>query len=164
MTLRSSSNSPFVDNKTPTPDRANAAYLNQIGDEVNPLTVKMATIDPNADVTVDSLPAQTGNAGRVLGTDGSAMSWVPQTGGGSGMTDPLTTAGDIVVRGASATTRKAVGTASQVLRVNLTNADKLEYASLAKGDVGLGNVDNTSDATVLASARAQATALAIALG
>lgn len=81
-----------------------------------------------------------------------------------GYIDPLTTAGDIVVRGATTTTRKAVGSAGQVLRVNTGNADKLEYATLTKADVVLGNVDNTSDATVLAAAKASSLAFALFLG
>jgi hypothetical protein len=69
------------------------------------------------------------------------VKWATPT---SGFADPLTTAGDIIVRGASATVRKGVGTNGQILQVNTANADKLAYVTPDKNLVGLGSVDNLS--------------------
>ena len=58
-------------------------------------------------------------------------------GGGGGMTNPMTTAGDIIVGGASGTpNRLAIGTALQVLRVN-SGGTGLEYAT---GGAGLASL------------------------
>jgi len=76
--------------------------------------------------TLAARPAA-GNAGRLyFATDGSGTlyrdngsSWDSVEGTGSGMTNPMTTAGDIIYGGASGTpTRLAIGTAGQVLKVN----------------------------------------------
>jgi hypothetical protein len=50
MVLRSSTNNPWVDNKTPTPDRVNAGYLNLVGDEVNAKYIKPGTGVPSGDL------------------------------------------------------------------------------------------------------------------
>jgi hypothetical protein len=63
----------------------------------------------------------------------------------AGFADPMTTAGDIIIRnGSNVTTRLGIGTSSQVPMVT---AGVLAYHSLVKGDVGLGNVENTALST-----------------
>ncbi|NBW17901.1 MAG: hypothetical protein EBR82_59005, partial [Caulobacteraceae bacterium] len=86
----------------------------------------------------------------------------PQGPPGASQADVLTTQGDLLYRGASAAARLAIGTAGQILKVNAgatapewgappasgvtSVAGRTGDVTLAKSDVGLGNVDNTSDA------------------
>ena len=66
----------------------------------------------------------------------------PSTGGG--FADPMTTIGDIIYKNASnVTARLPLGTLNQVLYSDGTN---LLFKTLDKTNVGLSNVDNTSDA------------------
>jgi len=61
------------------------------------------------------------------------------------MTNPMTTAGDLIVGSTSGTPgRLAKGTDGQFLKM-VSGSEA--WASLSKSDVGLSNVDNTSDAT-----------------
>ena len=67
----------------------------------------------------------------------------------SGYTDPLTTQGDIVVRGAAATTRLAIGTNGQVLKSNGTSpawAADIGFADpmTTRGDMIYRNAANTT--------------------
>lgn len=62
------------------------------------------------------LPSQTGNSGKYLTTNGTTVSWATVSGGG-GMTNPMTTAGDIIYGGASGTpTRLGIGTTNYFLQ------------------------------------------------
>jgi len=75
MALRSSTSSPWSDGEF-----WNGAAANTVGDQFNPVQAKVATIEDNADVTDQTnvyaaLPAQTGNAGKVMTTNGSVLSW-----------------------------------------------------------------------------------------
>jgi len=86
----------------------------------------------------------------------------PQGPPGASQADVLTTQGDLLYRGASAAARLGIGTAGQILKVNAgatapewgappasgvtSVAGRTGDVTLAKADVGLGNVDNTSDA------------------
>lgn len=68
--------------------------------------------------------------------------WVEQTGGVSGMANPMTTAGDLIVGGsAGVPNRLGLGSSAQVLRVNLAGTG-LEYATPASGG-GLTNLTET---------------------
>lgn len=60
--------------------------------------------------------------GRVFEWDGSIWVLVSGGGGGGGLTDPTTTKGDLIVRGASAITRLPVGANDQVLTADSTAA------------------------------------------
>ena len=61
------------------------------------------------------LPSQTGNSGKYLTTNGTTTSWAIVSSGG--MTNPMTTAGDIIYGGASGTpTRLGIGTAGFILQ------------------------------------------------
>lgn len=76
------------------------------------------------------LPSQTSNAGKVLGTDGTNASWQ------SALTNPMTTAADMIVGGASgAPSRLAKGTANQVLGMN-SGATAQEYKTFATATDG----------------------------
>jgi len=104
--------------------------------------------------TLAARPAA-GAAGRLyFATDGSGTmyrdngsSWDSVETSASGMTNPMTTAGDIIYGGASGTpTRLAIGTAGQVLKVN-AGATAPEWGS-ASGGGGLYPIDEYSiDAT-----------------
>jgi hypothetical protein len=110
----------------------------QIGGDLGGTSTSPVVAKVNG-ITVTTTPS-TGQVLTATGTTAATWQAAP-----SGFANPMTTAGDLIVRDGSGPARKAVGTNSQVLRVNTANADKLEYATLAKVDVGLGNVDNTSD-------------------
>lgn len=75
------------------------------------------------DVTVDEINSGSATAGKVIVADGEGgAEW-----GTAGMENPMTTAGDIIVGGASGTpTRLATGTEGQVLKVG---ASGLEWAT-----------------------------------
>ena len=63
--------------------------------------------------------------------DNNDNEWTPQTGGGGGMANPMTTAGDIVIGSIGGTpARLGLGSALQVLRVNSAGT-ALEYAAPA---------------------------------
>ena len=80
-----------------------------------------------ANVTV--AVADNSTAGRVDVT-------ISSTGGGSGMVDPTTTKGDIIVRGPSITSRLAVGADGQVLTADSTQALGMRWvAASGSGDV-----------------------------
>jgi len=79
---------------------------------------------------------------------GSANGWqiVPRFGtSGGGGESVLTTQGDTLYRAAGVNARLPIGTANQFLRVN-SSATAPEWDTITKADLGLGNVDNTSDA------------------
>lgn len=85
-------------------------------------------------------------------TDGSSWTtWADLS--GSGMTNPMTTAGDVIYGGASGTpTRLAVGTAGQVLTVN-AGATAPEWAAAASGGLTLAlNEDGSSFANFTGTA------------
>jgi hypothetical protein len=103
--------------------------------------------------TTLKLPDGAGSSGQVLSTDGtSQLSWV------SPLTNPMTTAGDIILGGASGSaTRLGVGTANQILRSNGTTlaytdgaatstvrglAFQSEYTSYTPTFQGFGTVTN----------------------
>jgi hypothetical protein len=66
------------------------------------------------------LPSQTGNSGKYLTTNGTTTSWATVSSGG--MTNPMTTAGDIIYGGASGTpTRLGIGTNGFILQVQSGN-------------------------------------------
>lgn len=76
------------------------------------------------------VPAQSGNSGKVLSTNGTAVSWQ------SALTNPMTTDADMIVGGASGgPSRLAKGTANQVLGMN-SGATAQEYKSFAVGATG----------------------------
>lgn len=52
----------------------------------NGTSKKTITLPTSSSGSGTTLPSQTGNAGKVLGTDGTNLSWVKQTSGGSGGT------------------------------------------------------------------------------
>lgn len=58
---------------------------------------------------------------------------IAATGGGTGMTDPTTTKGDLIVHATGGTTRLAVGTDGQVLTADATAAEGLAWADAAAG-------------------------------
>lgn len=70
--------------------------------------------------------------------DTSGTAWVEQTGGGAGMANPMTTAGDMIVGGAAGVpSRLGLGLAGQVLAVNAGRTG-LEYQTPAAGGGGGG--------------------------
>lgn len=84
------------------------------------------------------------NGTNFQGYNGSV--WVNLDAGGStGMTDPMTTRGDIIYRNSSnVTARLGRGTAGQLLYSNGTD---LSWRTPVKADIGLGNVENTALST-----------------
>ena len=89
--------------------------------------------------------------------DSNDSEWTPQTGGGGGMTNPMTTAGDIVIGSTGGTpARLGIGSALQVLRVNPAGT-ALEYATPA----GAGNqclaIACSDEATSLTAGAAKVT-------
>jgi hypothetical protein len=98
------------------------------------------------------LPSQTGQAGKVLTTDGTSVSWETPTGSGfsgafADLTGIPTTLGGYGITDAEGTI--TAGTTAQYWR-----GDK-SWQTLNKGAVGLTNVDNTSDANKPISTAAQ---------
>ena len=71
------------------------------------------SVNPLTGVKTQLTIPQTSQSGKLLSTDGVRFSWL------TGMTNPMTTQGDIIYGGASGTpTRLAAGTANQVLQTN----------------------------------------------
>ena len=85
-----------------------------------------------------------GASNTQLVSTGQVPVWAPKDAGGSGMTNPMTTAGDIIKGGASgAAQRLAIGTAGQVLTVN-AGATAPEWAAAGGGGYDLVvNADGT---------------------
>lgn len=72
-------------------------------------------------------------SGQVLMADGNGGASWGSAGGGGGMSNPMSAAGDIIVGGANGTpTRLAMGTAGQVLKVNAAGTG-LEYGAGGSG-------------------------------
>ena len=134
-----------LDESHATGDSLSAAEFDLLVHQVNqhetaiPTKVDKATLTVKGDIyiatasgVVTRLPIGTDT--QVLTADSSQSTgarWAtPAAGGGS---DPLTTAGDILVRNATASVRKAVGTNGQILQVNTTKPDKLEWVALPTG-------------------------------
>jgi len=46
------------------------------------ITVNGSPVSLGGTVTIDALPSQTGNEGKVLTTDGTTATWIAQSGGG----------------------------------------------------------------------------------
>ena len=86
-----------------------------------------------------SIMAEKGDAGTngTNGTNGTD---------GTDLTTTLTTAGDVVYKGASALTRLAKGTASQVLTMN-SGATAPEWSDAASGATGMDDVSGVARAT-----------------
>jgi hypothetical protein len=84
---------------------------------------------PNRAIDWGVLPSGTPTQVLTVNADGS-IGWAPAPGG---LTNPMTTAGDTIVGGASGVpARVALGTASQVLGVN-TGATGVEYKTITAG-------------------------------
>jgi len=77
-------------------------------------------------------PGATTGATRYLREDAT---WAIPSGAGGGMTDPTTTLGDLIVRGAAAPTRLGVGTNGQVLTADSTQTLGLKWATPAAAAV-----------------------------
>ena len=90
-------------------------------------------IEDEIDAKQDALPSITGNGGKVLKVNSgeTALEWAND----SGMANPMTSAGDLIVGGSSGTaSRLAKGTAGQVLSVN-SGGTGLEWSTPASGGV-----------------------------
>lgn len=71
--------------------------------------------------------------GDLAAWDDAAGLWVPIAPPAAGMADPTTTKGDLIVRGASAVGRLAVGSDGQVLTADSTQAAGMKWAAAAAG-------------------------------
>jgi hypothetical protein len=90
-----------------------------------------------------TIASATPNTGEVLKWTGSQ--WEPEPDNTGGMTDPMTSRGDIIYRNSSnVTARLGRGTAGQLLYSNGTD---LSWRTPVKADIGLGNVENTALST-----------------
>ena len=86
----------------------------------------MAIQFPNSPTTGDTF---TGSNGVTYEWDGTKWIAPGGGGGGGGFPDPMTNAGDMIIRNSSnVTTRLGIGTAGQVLAAN-SAGDEIEYAS-----------------------------------
>lgn len=75
------------------------------------------------------------NQGTQIATDGTNYFTERGMGSsGSGLTDPTTTLGDLIVRGASAPTRLGVGTDGQVLTARSTATDGIDWEAPSGGN------------------------------
>jgi len=101
------------------------------------------TTIPIADGGLGFIPSLSGNANKVIGVNAGETALELQT-VTSGMTNPMSAAGDIIYGGASgAPTRLAIGTAGQVPRVN-TGATALEYYTPSAGALTLIGTSSVS--------------------
>ena len=91
--------------------------------------------------------AYTSGASFAVGSNWSLMAEKGTDGtDGTDLTSTLTTAGDVVYKGASALTRLAKGTASQVLTMN-SGATAPEWSDAASGATGMDDVSGVARAT-----------------
>jgi hypothetical protein len=113
--------------------------------DTNPLTI--ARNGQPIESLNEDLTANVEGAYFTLIYTGSTRGWqvVPRFGtSGGGGESTLTTQGDMLYRGVGINTRLPIGTANQFLRVN-SGATAPEWDTITKSEIGLGNVDNTSD-------------------
>lgn len=90
-----------------------------------------------------TIASATPSTGEVLKWTGTQ--WEPEPDATGGMTDPMTTRGDIIYRNSSnVTARLGRGTAGQLLYSNGTD---LSWRTPLKADIGLANVENTALST-----------------
>lgn len=103
-------------------------------------TTNIFQLNSNGSISVNG---SVGTSGQVLTSGGSGASASWTTVSGSGMTNPMTTAGDIIYGGTSGTpTRLGIGSASQVLTVIAGNPS-WSYAVNAVSGTGLSLNTNT---------------------
>lgn len=110
----------------PTADVAEANLtLNNIGGTLG--INKGGTGQTTANTALNALlPSQTGNATKVLQTDGTNTSWAA----GAALTNPMTTLGDIIVGGASGVpARLPIGTDGQALIYDSASTDLIKWGS-----------------------------------
>lgn len=132
---------PTVDLNDKSTKAASTAF---VANELADYTYDKATIDQKIDEK-DSLPDQTGNAGKWLTTDGTDSAWASL---------PIATESTLgVVKQGANITIDAEGTISSPIA---SVAGKTGVVTLDKTDVGLDNVDNTSDADKPVSTAQQA--------
>ena len=107
-----------------------------------PAIAEVVGVDGDGHITTNDITNSVINSGsatsvQVLTADGKGGASWANAGGGSGMTNPMTTAGDIIVGGASGTpTRLGLGTAGQVLKVNAAGTG-LEYGAGGNTDTSV---------------------------
>lgn len=135
------------------------------GSNVPDTKLPTAVFDAKGDLIVgfgpdafDRLPV--GANDLVLTADSNedlGVKWAAGGGGGGGIPQTIFDAkGDLIAAsGADTAARLPVGTNGEVLKAASGEATGLDWGTLAKGDVGLGNVDNTSDANKPVSSATQ---------
>lgn len=101
---------------------------------------------PTIPTSVDDLsPSQTGHAGKFLKTDGTDASWEAIPGGGDALTsNPLSQFAVTTSLQLKGVLSDETGSGAAVFG---TSPNITTPTGIVKGDVGLGNADNTSDAT-----------------
>lgn len=153
-----------------TGQSCNAAYLNQNGTETNGKYVKPSGGIPGTDLATGAvgttqLAASSVTTAKIsaTGTPSSttflngAGAWATPAGGGSGLADPTTTKGDLIVRGASTPSRLGVGSNGQILTADSTQTTGVKWSTPASGstnnnDYHIINVlDYSADPTGAAS-------------
>lgn len=88
-----------------------------------------------------------GSNGQVLSADSgeaTGLKWVTPS---SGFADPLTTKGDLIVRTASATTRRAVGSNGQVLTADSAETDGVKWATPSAASTWSSIINDACSAT-----------------